>query len=156
MGFTVTRSGYVFKDTGWQLRKNFKIINGRIDRMYIRFFHEGKDRQIGYQRFIYKAWHPEFDWDNKDLVVVSTSQNRFDTHVDRLTVITRKELLDRNAKLTTKITEEEMPQVIDTWEQLKGYMTFKQFAEELDISPEHLRIKMTRYADENEIRNSNK
>lgn len=136
MGYKVTEAGVVYNCRDKLVKPKFLFKGKRIDYVYIDVTYEGKKRRISYHRFIYMAFNPDFEDDPN--MVVTTVGRRFDYRLSNLKLMTRQEHLQQLAKQGLSYSEVEQKEVAETYEEIKDYMTKKEYAKRLGISPRTL------------------
>ena len=141
MGVLVSANGLVFKTDG-TLVKPLPVYRTRKDgskvlaTYSIDFTINGERVNRGYQRFVYAAFHPEFDIDSTNTVITSTSENPFDIRLKNLTVISRKEHQERLKKLNRKFPEEQRKLIAETYRRVEGAITKEDFSRQLGTTAE--------------------
>lgn len=153
MGLYVTESGYVFRKDGKQVKPKyvFKTLEDgtkRIQTVNIGFSHKGQRHYKSYQRFVYAAWNPDFDIDDKSLIVVSETPNRFEFNPNKLKVITRAEHLENLRVANMKYTDEEREIIAKEYYKVKGRITQEEYANTFEISQVTLLEILKEYPDE--------
>lgn len=140
----VTESGLIFNTKTGNLVKPQIILKDAdypyVDKILVQYKYKGKRRTRTQQRLIYKAWNPDFDIDDQNLVVVSTTEDRFETDVTKLKVITRDEHYENLAELATKFTDADKEAILDKWEEVQGLISKKRFCRAVNMTPEYLNL----------------
>lgn len=132
MGYTVTASGVVYNSKGKLIKPKFMFKGKRIDYVYIDITYKGVKRRISYHRFIYMAWNKDFVDDPN--VVVTTNRSRFHYNIGNLICISREEHIRNLAERAKLHTDDEIADIVETYEAVKDYMTIQQLANRLGIS----------------------
>lgn len=138
-GLIVTASGLVFRKDGKQVKPKYifstlKDGTRKIKSVNIEFSMKGTKYYKSYQRFVYAAWHEEFNMDDSSLVVVSKSENRFEFRPSHLEVKTRAEHLENLRKQNMKYTDEERSIIAEKYYEVRGDMIQTEFIKIFDIS----------------------
>lgn len=138
-GYRVTRSGYVFNKYNVLVKPKFAWKGKRIDYIYMDINTEGKRKRVSYYQFVFMAWNPELrHLEGNPDYVVRPKDKRFNYHVDGLELIERNQHIQELAEKQWKYSEDERLQIVDTFNQVKDYMTAKDFAKRLGITVETL------------------
>lgn len=122
-----------------------------VDKIIVQYKYKGKRITRTQQRLIYKAWNPDFDIDDQNLVVVSTTEDRFETDVTKLKVITREEHHKNLGKMSTKFTDADKEAILDKWEEVQGLITKTRFCKAVDMTPEYLNQLLKKREDESKL-----
>lgn len=150
MGVLVSANGLIFRTDGTLIRP-LPIYRTRKDGSKVLSSHsvdftiDGERINRGYQRFVYSAFHPDFDIDRTDMVITSTSENPFDIRVKYLKAITRKEHNERLRKLNRKFPEEQRKMIAETFRRVEGAITKEDFAKQLGTTAETLNNILEEY-----------
>jgi hypothetical protein len=139
MGYKVSESGVVFNKYGRQVKPKFKFKGKRIDYVYIDVHYNNKKQRMSYHRFVYMAWNKDFAEKNDKNFVVTTLGRRFDYDLKNLVALPREEHLNKIAERNKKFEDDEIDEVVDTYNQVSDYYTQEQFAQKLGISARTLR-----------------
>lgn len=132
MGYKVTASGVVYNSKGRLIKPKFMFKGKRIDYVYIDITYNGVKRRISYHRFIYMAWNKDFIDDPN--VVVTTLRSRFHYNISNLICISREEHIKHLAENARLHTDDEIAEIVETYEAVKDYMTIQQLATRLGMS----------------------
>lgn len=137
MGYRVTESGVVFNRFGKLIKPKFYMKGKRIDYVYIDVTYNGIKRRISYHRFIYMAWHPDFE-DIPTNVIVPIGR-RFDYGVKNLKCISQQEHLQALAKNQIHFSAKDWELIRETYKEVSDMVSQKDFAKRLGITPQTLR-----------------
>lgn len=150
MGHLVTASGMVIGPHGVKNTKIMKVrrtlpdgtkqITGAIDKHELAIEFDGKMTYRSYGRFIYAAFHDDFDINDMNLVVVSTTDFRFEKNPYKYEVLTREEFFERKGIEGRSYKEDERQIIYETYEQIKGSMPVAVFAERLGVSSSYINL----------------
>lgn len=130
-GIKVNRMGHVIGKSGRVLKATITEDNA----ISVSYRDEESNLKCrSYQRLVYKAWNPDFDIENQDLVVVSKDRNPFDRDPFALEVITREQHMEELKDRRTIYKSDSRLLVRQLWEDVKDHWTMKKFAEELGMN----------------------
>lgn len=134
-GYKVTENGIILNQFDKHVKPKFAWKDKRIDYVYIDVVENGKVSRISYIRFVYMAWHPEHrEFENDSTYIVRTKRNRFDYKVANLELVTQAEHTYQLRKQNQKFSDEEIKEIIDTYDSVKEHMSISEFAKRIGIS----------------------
>lgn len=135
-GVLVSANGLVFRPDG-SLIKPIPLYRKKSDgtkqisTLLIEYVVDGIKQKRSYQRFVYAAFNPDFDIERTDLVVTSTSDNKFEIRVKYLTHMTRREMNKAVGQGNLKFQPEDREKIAQTFRNVEGIITKKDFAKEI-------------------------
>lgn len=150
MGHIVTASGLIIGPKGVRnptmkmiRRKNkdgtFEITGG-VDKHEVAINYNGKMTFRSYGRFLYAAFNEDFDINDNNLVVVSTTEFRFEKSPYNYKVQTREEFFRTKGLKSQLYHLEERKVIYEAYKDVKGKMTIAEFASKLGTSLPYMEL----------------
>lgn len=98
--------GYIVYDNGLVIGKNGQKLNTNYHS-----FEDEDGNKLSYSRFVYYAFNRNFDYKDKNKVVIHKNNKKSDFSIKNLCVVSKKEIIQGQKNKNSKLTDEQVDKI---------------------------------------------